>query len=196
MDLEWHWHQEDSCSSLYVSRTSACICSMHLLVVKIMPYIRLFYITCCCAVPIIDWPTGIPTFSTSAEPNCHQAQSEHHTAVLKQSKIKLKSQINMLLTEPVLPRSIDCLQWPQPPRALLARKSSCCHIAGLTQPGSAVASICPLLQYVPDLWRRRSGPAAVSAALCMVHCNQQCKECSTILIELIHFFSTLRQPQP
>ena len=135
-----------------------------------MPYIRLFYITCCCAVPIIDWPTGIPTFSTSAEPNCHQAQSEHHTAVLKQSKIKLKSQINLLLTEPVLPRPIDCLQWPQPPRALLARKSSCCHIAGLTQPGSAVASICPLLQICSGplaaaLWSSRSQCCALYGSL-------------------------------
>ena len=98
----------------------------------------------------------------------------------------------MLLTEPVLPRSIDCLQWPQPPRALLARKSSCCHIAGLTQPGSAVASICPLLQYVPDLWRRRSGPAAVPqsvvGALCMAHCNQQRKE--RYNFNRFHFFQT------
>ena len=50
----------------------------------------------------------------------------------------------------------------------------------------------PLLQHVPDLWRRRSGPAAVPqsvvGALCMAHCNQQRKE--RYNFNRFHFFQT------
>ena len=37
------------------------------------------------------------------------------------------------------------------------------------------------------LWRRRSGQAAVSAALCMAHCKQERKECYNF--NRIHFIS-------
>ena len=159
------------------------------------------------AVPIIDWPTCQLAFPHSPPP-LNRTATRHNLniillCVLKHSKIKLKSQLNLLQTEPVLPCSIDCLQCPQP-RGFACKKEqvlSYCWLntarvlAGvvlLSTPAPFSRPPPPTCSGPPGwdlwLWRRRSGQAAVSAALCMAHCKQERKECYNF--NRIHFFST------